>query len=61
MINEGHIRQLLYHGEVAWFWKTFRSSDLITTFTYIPLDNFCPWFFSNKFLRKVFTHLVYDL
>ena len=41
---QGHIFIWKYYWEVAWSYKTFRSPVLITTLTYILMDNFCPCF-----------------
>ena len=35
---------LLGYGEVALSFKSFRSSELTSTLTYVFVDNFCPCF-----------------
>ena len=41
------LMSLLSYSKVFLFF-TLRPSDLITTLTYIPMDNFCPFMFKSK-------------
>ena len=51
---KGHIKSLVYVMEMLCEFLTFRFLDLITTLTYVLMDNFSP------FLKIVLFYVYYD-